>query len=56
MFKFSVAFCDNLKDTTAKNLWRKAVMCYPEHCGTIYLTTYLVKQRKETSTKFHFKG
>lgn len=39
MFKFSIAFYDSFKDTDAKNLWIKAVTHYPEHSGTIYLTT-----------------
>jgi len=56
MFKFSVAFCDNCKDTIAKNLLLKAVMRYAERYGTIYLTIQLVKQRKATSTRLHFKG
>jgi len=39
IFKFSIAFYDSFKDTEAKNLWIKAVMHYPEHYDTIYLTT-----------------
>lgn len=46
VFKFSIAFCDRFKDTDAKNLWIKAVMHYPEHYGTIYLTTQLNKEKQ----------
>lgn len=56
LFKiFFIAFCDNFKDRDAKKSVDKR--CYTLSRALRYhFFNFIVKQRKVTSTKFHFKG